>query len=446
VTSKSAQIPIDPGASERPNGSPHRSRLEKCLSAVVFGGLTILPFVISLEGLDSYRLPKELAFRAFAIVLTTVLLLGLVFDENFRHRCRTLPRAVIVVPLAAVIWTGITAMASTRPAISFGTLGWVAGAALVFLAAFLAFSRSSVQAAAVLLVPATLMSAACIGGHLASSLVSNDQPGYRPALEVLKGGFLGNSNDFGPYLVASMVVAAALYLVSRNRLCLTAAIVIAAAIVINGSLTAIVATAAGLLAMLFLLRTGLAWRATAVLVVTLVGAALLYPPLRQRITSIKLFIAQGQYDAVITYRTTSFLAAWKMFLDHPLVGVGPGCFSWNYYPYKLQLEIDYPALQNSAQRTYNFGEVHNDHLQVLSTTGLPGYAIFVAALALMASSSKRAKEIMDPTKGQQFARHAGLPLGLAFAVTAMMAFPLELAAPLTQWLASAAAAVAWRKV
>jgi O-antigen ligase len=90
----------------------------------------------------------------------------------------------------------------------------------------------------------------------------------------------------------------------------------------------------------------------------------------------------------------------------------------------------------------NFGEAHNDHLQVLAGTGLVGYGFMLAAIALLASRSfiRRAD---DDDERARFARLASLPLAIGFSVSALAQFPLELAAALTAYLFYSALCVAW---
>jgi O-antigen ligase len=128
------------------------------------------------------------------------------------------------------------------------------------------------------------------------------------------------------------------------------------------------------------------------------------------------------------------LAAWEMAKDHPIVGVGPGCYRYEFYDYKLRVEDKYQSLAYATMRSYNFGDAHNDHLQTLAQTGIPGYALLVAVIAIVA----RRSFVRAPGSTQRnFARLASLPLVVAFAVSAMPQFPMELAGPMTTLIAIA---------
>ena len=97
----------------------------------------------------------------------------------------------------------------------------------------------------------------------------------------------------------------------------------------------------------------------------------------------------------------------------------------------------------------NFGEVHNDHLQVASETGLPGYALFLAALVLVASATWRPRTVPaekeDDRSRATFVRLLALPLAVSMFILALAQFPLELVAPTHAYLWAAAAIVAWRE-
>jgi O-antigen ligase len=143
---------------------------------------------------------------------------------------------------------------------------------------------------------------------------------------------------------------------------------------------------------------------------------------------------RGNIDALLPGRATAFLSALEMVKDRPLTGVGPGCFGFEYFPYKLRVELKHPSLMMSGSRTLNFGETHNDHLQTLAQTGVPGYLLFLAALIWLARISMRAPAAEVP---ERFARFASLPLAVCFAVVTLPEFVLELAAPTTCALAAA---------
>ena len=78
----------------------------------------------------------------------------------------------------------------------------------------------------------------------------------------------------------------------------------------------------------------------------------------------------------------------------------------------------------------NWGEVHNDHLQVAAETGLPGYALFLLAIGIgsgiVAVDDARGRRVIAEAT---FARAFRWPLATAVFVICLAQFPLELAAP-----------------
>jgi O-antigen ligase len=105
----------------------------------------------------------------------------------------------------------------------------------------------------------------------------------------------------------------------------------------------------------------------------------------------------------------------------------------------MELLAKHPEFMSSEE---NFHDVHNDHLQILATTGVPGYLLFLAALWQLARVSFDAHA--DGDTRTRFARRFAFPAAAAFVVLTLAQFPLELSAPTLQALFFAALTVAWR--
>jgi O-antigen ligase len=145
------------------------------------------------------------------------------------------------------------------------------------------------------------------------------------------------------------------------------------------------------------------------------------------------WVRHGEYNALATERFTAFTAAWSMFLDHPITGVGPGAFSWQYYDYKIRAEQRYPSLRNAYTRGTNYGEVHNDHLQALAEGGVVGYAGFVAMAGALGVLSFTIPA-RAPDWRLRFAHHLALPLAVFWIVLSLAQFPMvHLAALCVGW-------------
>lgn len=96
--------------------------------------------------------------------------------------------------------------------------------------------------------------------------------------------------------------------------------------------------------------------------------------------------AEVGVDPVARNRATLMLVAWRVFLDHPILGVGPGQFARLYV-------IDYGAeLYSRDVITRHFG-THSLYLELVSETGLVGFGIFlcivISAVARLATVRRR---------------------------------------------------------
>lgn len=82
------------------------------------------------------------------------------------------------------------------------------------------------------------------------------------------------------------------------------------------------------------------------------------------------FFVEQIADFENTYYGQFFTAAWKLWLEHPLTGIGPRQF----------LKACQPEILNV---TYCDVHPHNMYFEWLASTGLPGIALFVAAMAII---------------------------------------------------------------
>jgi hypothetical protein len=78
-------------------------------------------------------------------------------------------------------------------------------------------------------------------------------------------------------------------------------------------------------------------------------------------------------DSSVVLRYELDVAAWQVFLDHPILGVGPGQFS-TYYSLNYVNRIGLQKLTKGYQ-------AHNLYFQALAETGLVGLACFVSIMA-----------------------------------------------------------------
>ena len=175
-----------------------------------------------------------------------------------------------------------------------------------------------------------------------------------------------------------------------------------------------------------------AFIAVGIVLVVATLAVEFYKPLKGRFGRWVDAAQSGRVDDLLANRGAEILAAWEMAKDRPLLGVGPGCYAIEFYRYKLVVEAVYPSLATAAVRPFNFGAAHCDHLQTMAQTGMPGYVLLLVAMGALAWRS------FGPAQAgveRKFARAAALPLAVAFAVSALPQFPMELAGTMIRSLA-----------
>ena len=100
-------------------------------------------------------------------------------------------------------------------------------------------------------------------------------------------------------------------------------------------------------------------------------------------------------DASNAERLNRWSCAWRMFLDKPFTGYGPGTYQFQYFPYQLPGETTYISVYNP----YNIqdghgGSAHNEYLLTLSESGFFGLVTFV--LLLIITFSRALNVIQNP--------------------------------------------------
>lgn len=408
--------------------------IERAILTVVLLGLVILPLTVVRDGADAFRLPKELVFRAEAIVLLALLLL--------RVRRPFVPigqwRPEVLLTAAIVFWAMVVTATSTNRALSVDSLITIVAAAVIFMATCIASESRSREAVDVLMIGCCVNAAITILQEL-----SLWQP--VPASEGHYGtvGLMGNPNDVGTFLLVpavAAVVMAATSLGKRRWIYLGVAVLLVSGIVASATRTALGAFAVSMLVLAVLQ----ARRATVLIGVVLLvaGLAVSSPAtvIGRSVRELGDAAVHRDYQRLFSERLPPFLAAAEMIRDHPLLGLGPGCFRYHFMAYRVALAAKYPAAWLRGF-PMNWGAVHNDHLQVAAEAGLPGSLLFLAVLALLAR-----RQPAEATPRARFARTLRWPLAAAIALVCMAQFPLELAAPRLMFLTLGAFCVTWNRI
>ena len=420
-------------------------RIVTLLWAMVAATAMVTPLVVTPTSFDIYRVAKHATFVSLALLIAAVLAAAAltVRDRAWLTRVPVIPATLAA---AAVVWSAVAAMTSQRPVVSMHKPLTVFAMAAFFVAAMVAMRGPRLVAIVIGLVPAIVNATIAL---LQSTHIWTPWKGEPPYdVERLRTtALLGNPNEVGTYLVIPAVAAFAAAVAWRKHRWWLAALsaLIVAGVVSSQSVAPFGAALVGLVAVALTVGT---WRfriAAVLIVIALAGAAMLHPGARERAQLLVDSIDEGKLPEVSSYRIVPFAAAWMMFREHPLTGVGPGSFAALYMSHKERMDTVRPQWIRMSNE--NYGEVHNDHLQLLAETGLPGYALYVAALLLLVHLSVRRNGDGNAgdEPGARFARLFGLPAAVAFAVLTLAQFPMQLTAPMVSALYFAALALTWRE-
>jgi O-antigen ligase len=184
----------------------------------------------------------------------------------------------------------------------------------------------------------------------------------------LASGPIGDPNDFAYMLAGALPVAVYFALTSRRRLPWRAgAVIIGATMLATYSRGAIVGSAVVLIWAIATKRIslpGILAGLTAALVVAGIALIYLQPLIHERL--VQKSVAA---NLNVASREAFWDAAWRMSLDHPVIGVGPARFG----PISQQYLLNDPiVLANPV--------VHNSYLEILAEDGPFALALFVAFL------------------------------------------------------------------
>ncbi|HXG58486.1 MAG TPA: O-antigen ligase family protein [Thermoanaerobaculia bacterium] len=419
---------------------PQRStpkRPEQVLWYATAASVVAVQVAFSTRTPEAFRLPKAALFQASVLLLTGAAAVALLLSPSLRERLALRAPSAIAAGAAIVIWTGVTALSAVNRTV--GVFAFFSAVLyFVFFLLVLHLAPHSTSALAVLVFPAGLNAGVAV---LQRTSLWNPFSIQTLDRRLTVTGLIGNPNDVADTLLLPLLAAIAAGLVwrqARLRWWAGAAIVLAG-IVSTGSVAAVAAAAFGIAAIAIAAHPRRQVVIACALIMTLGTAAAAFR-LWQRAGSPS--VSRRSIVELSSYRAPAYLAAFEMFRDRPLTGVGPRNFAVRYMQYRLAVDEKFP--QWVRTENVNFGEVHNDHLQVLAETGLPGYALFLIALVSIARISVR-KEEGNPDEYGRFARLFALPAIIAFGIVSFFHFPTQLAAPMTVTLHAAGLALSWSR-
>jgi O-antigen ligase len=414
------------------------SRFETILWALVALALLATPFVIIRPAVDVFRTAKDVVFETLALAIFAAAAVWLLVRERAAESFRVNRQAAIVA-IACVAWTAVATLASLQPDVSLLKPLFVFCLAVFFCASMMAVSRRGIVAVLLVLVPAAANAVlAFLQSTWSVLLVTRDPISKR----MWTTGLIGNPNELGAYFVLPLIAAIAAAIAwPRFRWAFGLLVaVIGLGVVAGQSVTSLIAAACGVAAMTLLPGARmLRWVAIAVFVAMFAGVSL-HPGARTRVLGLAESMTTGRVVEMTSFRWPAWHAAAVMFRERPLLGVGPGVFSARYMSYRLRLEETHPEWLRVGNS--NFGEAHNDHLQLLAETGLPGYLLFLAALGMLARLTWR-RRTDEPSPEQVFARSFAFPAAAAFFVLALAHFPLSLTSMMVPTVFLAGLCFAW---
>lgn len=424
---------------DHPRNSPEPvTAFETTLWILVSLTLLILPFVIMRPALDAFRTAKDVFFQTMALLIFAVGTAGLLLSDRIARRFRT-NRKGLLLALASILWTAVTSITSLQPSVSHFKTLTVFCLAAFFVAAIWVSWRRGVWALSLVIIPAAVNGLIALlqsAGFQAFVLSKNAKI---PRLRAT--GFIGNPNELGGYLVLPLVaaMAAAIAWPRWRWLFGSATLLLLGGIIASQSITPVIATGTGIAAMMFVPRGRILRRAGIIVLLLLIIGGLFHPGSRARMNQLATAAQAGGMSELTSFRLPAFAVALKMFSERPLLGVGPGGFSARFMPYKLRLDAEHPTWIRFWNES--FGEVHNDHLQLLAETGIFGYLLFLGALFVIARISFTSGN--ELAERENFVRAFAFPAVAAFFVLALAHFPMQLTSTITPAIYLSALCFAW---
>jgi O-antigen ligase len=414
-------------------------RLTRILWPIVLLVIAATPLLVDPRGRDLFRVPKTAFFQAGMLVVGALAAATALLSDAFAAAL-VRRRGAVMLACAGVVWVAVVSLTSTVPAVSASAPFTIFCYAVLFVVTVaLARSAGILAALGCMLAPAVVNAAIVL-------LQAFDV--WQPFGIAAKGadrmgniGLIGNPNTAGTYLLVPAVAAfAAMATLRRYRIVFgIITVVLLAGIFEAQTISVLFGVAAALVA---LVASGSKRVRVIAIVVAMAGIAgmLLYPPTRARLQSLREPLTNRDFRSVTSGRVPVAGVALQMFLERPLVGQGPGGFASRYMSRRIAIEEGrHPEWVQQSRES--FGEVHNDHLQVLAESGLPGYSLFLSALAYVGWLTVR--RVPAVTERGRFVRVFALPAAAGFGAVAVGQFPLELTAVTATCVFAAALCFAW---
>lgn len=90
-------------------------------------------------------------------------------------------------------------------------------------------------------------------------------------------------------------------------------------------------------------------------------------------------------------RLNRWSCAWRMFLDRPLTGFGPGTYQFEYLPYQRREEMTRISVTSAYNNVFGRGgSAHSEYLIALAESGIAGFLLFAAIVICAIRTGMRA--------------------------------------------------------
>lgn len=412
---------------------------EKVLWSLVAFTIVVTPLVITRDALDIFRTPKTVVFHTLALLILAFAGGAMLLSDRVLQSFRT-DRAALILAVAAVAWTSIVSLTSLKPIVSLHKPLSLFCLAVFFLATIWATWNRGRWAVATVLVPAIVNAIVAIPQSFGKWVIFPIAKKYDQRL--LTSALIGNVNEVGAYLLLPFLaaIAAAIAWKKMRPAFAVAVLVLGAGVVAAQSVTSMAAAVCGVGAMMFLPGARrLRWFGAGAAIV-LIFAVSVHPGSRARLVRLLETARSGDLSQATSFRLPAYAVALRMFQERPLIGVGPGVYGAMYMGYKFRVDADHPEWIELGNQ--NFGEVHNDHLQILAESGVPGYLLFLTAIVLIARLSFSSES--DPTERRRFVRAFALPAAVGFFVLTLGHFAMQVTSTALQAVTFAALCFAWK--
>ncbi len=145
--------------------------------------------------------------------------------------------------------------------------------------------------------------------------------------------------------------------------------------------------------------------------------------LDDRIRRVATQMSRGDWSVATAGRQPIYRITWEMVQDKPILGAGLNTFGVDFFHYRADTEIG--QQQKLVEQPGAFRQVHNEYLQVWLELGLPGLILFLALLAIPAwRAVGQVRRSEDSNKAYWLALHC---LAVVFIlVECLTFFPFQL--------------------